>query len=209
MPLYVSKSLNSETNLFVWKITESFQDLFNSLELNSISIERVKKMKSESHQKGFLSVRKLLLEAGYTDFDLNYDQYGKPHLKDGKHISISHSHQFSVIAISEIPIGIDLEIIKEKALILAPRFMDVSHLKNLSREEQIKKATVIWGIKESVFKIKNETGISFIDHIFEHNFDLTNNKCTAELRFNNQIEFFDISFEFIENYVLVCAFKKK
>jgi hypothetical protein len=31
-------------------------------------------MKSEMHQRGFLSVRKLLQTAGYTDFDLYYDE---------------------------------------------------------------------------------------------------------------------------------------
>jgi hypothetical protein len=45
-------------------------------------------MKSELHQR-FLSVRKLLQEASYNDFDLSYDELGKPHLKDGKHISIT------------------------------------------------------------------------------------------------------------------------
>jgi hypothetical protein len=50
-------------------------------------------MKSELHQRGFLSVRKLLQEASYNDFDLSYDELG-PHLKDGKHISITHSYQF-------------------------------------------------------------------------------------------------------------------
>ncbi len=48
-------------------------------------------------------------------------------------------------------VGIDLEQIKEKTLRIAPRFMDVKHLENLSIEEQIEKATVIWGIKRIYF----------------------------------------------------------
>lgn len=84
--------------------------------------------------------------------------------------------------------------------------MEIFHLENLSHNDQIKKATVIWGIKESVFKIKNSVGISFQDHIFEDGFSLNDMKCTAELRFENKIENFDIDFEFLEDYVLVCAF---
>ncbi|TBX70999.1 4-phosphopantetheinyl transferase [Flavobacterium silvisoli] len=209
MPLLRITALNEYTHLLVWKITETFDELFTSVALRDVSLARLESMKAESHQKGFLGVRRLLMEVGYTDYDLYYDNFGKPHLKDGKHISISHSNDFSVIVLSEENIGADLEILKEKTLKLAPRFMDVSHLQNLNIEEQLKKATVVWGIKESVFKIKNEVGISFKDHIFENDFTLSDKKCSVELRFNNKIECFDILFDFIEDYVFVCAFEKK
>ncbi|MEO5778060.1 MAG: 4-phosphopantetheinyl transferase [Flavobacterium sp.] len=209
MPLLKIITLNDYTQLLVWKITETFDELFQSVALKDVSLARVDNMKAESHQKGFLGVRRLLMEAGYTDFDLYYDEFGKPHLNDGKHISISHSNDFSVIVLSDVNIGADLEILKDKTLKLAPRFMDVSHLENLSKEDELIKATVVWGIKESVFKIKNEIGISFKDHIFEDDFMLEDKKCTVELRFNNKIEYFDILFDFIENYVFVCTFEKK
>ncbi len=209
MPLLKIKALNETTQLYVWKITETFDELFRTVALKDVSLARVEGMKAESHQKGFLSVRRLLMEAGYTDFDLYYDEFGKPHLKDGKHISISHSNEFSVIVLSDVNIGADLEILKDKTVKLAPRFMDVAHLLNLSEDDLLRKATVVWGIKESVFKIKNEIGISFKDDIFENDFNLIDKKCTVELRFNNKIENFDILFDFIENYVFVCAFEKK
>jgi len=207
MPLLKTIALNSHTQLLIWKITESFDELFSSVALKDVSLARVEGMKSEDHQKGFLSVRRLLMETGYSDFDLYYDDFGKPHLKDGRHISISHSNDFSIIVLSQVNIGADLEILKDKTLKLAPRFMDVSHLKNLNPQDELIKATVVWGIKESVFKIKNEVGISFKDHIFEDDFNLADKKCTVELRFNNKSERFDIVFGFIENYVFVCAFE--
>ncbi|WP_309614642.1 4-phosphopantetheinyl transferase [Flavobacterium sp.] len=206
MPLLKTIALNDYTHLLVWKITETFDELFRSLALKDVSLARVESMKAESHQKGFLAVRRLLMEAGYTDFDLYYDEFGKPHLNDGKHISISHSNDFSVIVLSDVNIGADLEILKDKTLKLAPRYMDVSHLENLSKEEEMIKATVVWGVKEAVFKIKNEIGISFKDHIFEDDFNLADKKCTVELRVNSKVEHFDIVFDFIENYVYVCAF---
>ena len=206
MPLLKIIALNDYTQLLVWKINETFDELFQSVTLKDVSLARVENMKSEGHQKGFLSVRRLLMEAGYTDFDLYYDEFGKPHLEDGKHISISHSHDFSVIVVSDVNIGVDLEILKDKTLKLAPRFMDVSHLENLNKEDQLIKATVVWGIKEAVFKLKNEIGISFKDHIFENDFMLEDKKCTVELRIENRVEHFDVVFDFIENYVFVCAF---
>ena len=206
MPLLKTIVLNDYTQLFVWKITETFDELFQSVALKDVSLARVESMKSESHQRGFLAVRRLLMEAGYSDFDLYYDEFGKPHLGNGKHISISHSHDFSVIVLSDVNVGADLEILKEKTLKLAPRYMDVSHLENLSKSDELIKATVVWGIKESVFKIKNEIGISFKENIFEDDFNLEDKKCGVSLQFNDKTERFDIVFEFIENYVFVCAF---
>ena len=208
MPIYQIFSIESHTKVYVWKISESFNELFRSLVLKDVSLARVEKMKAESHQKGFLAVRKLLEVAGYDDFDLYYDDFGKPNLNDRKHISISHSNDFSVIAISDYNLGIDLEILKDKTLKLAPRYMDVSHLENLSKEEALKKATVIWGIKESIFKIKNIEGISFKDHIFEKKFELSVGKCDAELRFENQVEHFNIQYQKVDSYILVIAFKE-
>ena len=86
--------------------------------------------------------------------------------------------------------------------------MDVSHLENLNEEEKTKKATVVWGIKESIFKVKNEVGISFTDHIFETPFSFEDKKTTATLKLNNKEEKFKIQFDSIEDYIFVCAFEK-
>ncbi len=85
---------------------------------------RLEGMKSELHQRGFLSVRKLMQEAGYNDLDLYYDEFGKPHLKDDKYISITHSHHFSAIIISDESVGIDIELQREKIIRIADKFVD-------------------------------------------------------------------------------------
>lgn len=235
MPFYKEIQFSPTTTVYLWKITEDYNQLFRSVSLKDASLARLEKMRSESHQNGFLAVRMLLQYCGYTDFDLEYDTTGKPNLKldDGcqmmdvknitshpspiirhpsrltPHISISHSGEFSAIALSTEPIGIDLEKVKEKVLRIAPRYMDMSHLEGLETIMQIQKATVVWGVKESIFKIKNEAGISFPDHIFEDEFHLEDKKCKAQLRFNNQIEDFNICFDQLEDYVLVCAFRNE
>ena len=209
MPLHKIIHINETTTAYFWHITEDVTSLFRAVSLRDTSLFRLEGMKSEEHQKGFLAVRMLLQYLGYTDYDLTYDEAGKPNLNDGKHISISHSHEFSCICISDELMGIDLEKLKEKTLKIAPRFMEVKHLENLSISEQIEKSTVIWGVKESIFKIKNEKGISFPEHIFEEEFDLKDGKCEAELHFNNQIENFQIHFYNVEAYIFVCAFPKK
>ena len=209
MPFYKEIALNNSSFIFVWKIEEEFNSMFRKVQLKDTSLARLESMKSESHQKGFLAVRLLLQHIGYSDFDLYYDDFGKPNLKDGKQISISHSHDFSSILISDSISGIDLEVLKEKIVTIAPRFMDIKHIEGLNASDKIKKATVIWGVKEAIFKIKNEKGISFPKHIFENPFRLNDKVGVAQLRFHNLIEEYGFQFEFVDNYALVCAFQNK
>jgi 4'-phosphopantetheinyl transferase len=208
MPLFKTIKHNPEATIYIWKISETFNELSSEIILTQKSQFRLENMKSEMHQRGFLSVRKLLQVAGYSDFDLFYDEFGKPSLFDEKFISISHSHEMSALIISNEPVGIDLEIQKEKVLKIASKFLDVSHLEHLSHQDQIKKSTVIWGIKETIFKIENQKGISFPDHIFESEFNLIDKKARAQLRFQNREKNFNIHFEEIENYILVWGFYK-
>ena len=109
MPLHKIIHINENTTAYFWHITEDVTSLFRAVSLRDTSLFRLEGMKSEEHQKGFLAVRMLLQHLGYTDYDLTYDEAGKPHLSDGKHISISHSHEFSCICISNKLMGIDLE----------------------------------------------------------------------------------------------------
>ena len=165
MPLYKSISVNSQTTVKIWKIEESFTDLFFPEQLKSQSLKRVNGMKSELHQRGFLSVRKLLAEFGYTDFDLYYDENGKPHLKDGKEISITHSFTFSAVIISSLKVGIDVEKQREKITRIADKFVDYE-FQYLSKDDTsyINKLTVIWCIKESLYKLFATPGMLFREH---------------------------------------------
>ena len=219
MPFYKKINVNEHTVAYFWEITEDILWFNKKSVLNDNSKLRLQNMLSVSHKKGFLAVRMLLQHINLTDFDLFYDAFGKPHLevegqksKDKivereikKYISISHSHDFSCICISNKPVGIDIEKCKEKTLKIVSRYMDVSHIDNLSLADKITKATIIWGIKESIFKLKNEKGISFPNHIFESPFQLADGKGNAQLIFNNHTEEFQFQFELIENYAFVCA----
>jgi len=205
MPLYRKIQIDHKTTVLIWKISESFNELFRKVKLKDVSLARLEGMKSESHQNGFLAVRMLLQEVNYTDFDLYYDEFGKPHLLDGVHISISHSFEFSVIILSNKNIGIDLELRRDKIIKIATKFASEPFVYNdqFNKLDFISKLTVVWGVKEAVFKIRNEVGISFIDHIFVDKFEMSNNKITALLNFNNLKIMFEGSFVEVENYTIV------
>lgn len=215
MPLYKTIKVSPATQILVWKISESREELFDEVQLNEKSLRRLNNMKSELHQRGFLSVRKLLQEAGYNDLDLYYDESGKPHLNpNNRHtepveVSITHSFHFSAIIISDQKVGIDIEMQREKIIRIADKFVDdeFHFLMPEKIQEYIQKLTVIWGIKESIFKIRNEKGISFKTHIKVSAFEMNENQGRAWLHFDNVVQDFNIYFEEIENFTLVYAFK--
>ncbi|SHL48814.1 4'-phosphopantetheinyl transferase family protein [Flavobacterium xanthum] len=209
MPLFKTIHFSTDTQILVWKITESFEELHNQVQLNDKNAIRLQGMKSQLHQRAFLSVRKLFQELGYSDFDLYYDELGKPHLQDGKHISITHSHEFSAIIVSSKTVGIDIELQRDKIIRIADKFCDSEfQFLDPQSDEYIRKVTVIWGAKEAIFKIRNEKGISFKEHIKVQSFDLENKKVNTELHFNSYVKDFDIYFEEIEDFTLVYAFEK-
>jgi phosphopantetheinyl transferase len=211
MPLYQTITHNSATKIYIWKIEESFETLTNEVVLNHNSQVRLNGMKSELHQRGFLSVRKLLQHAGYSDLDLYYDAFGKPHLNDGMHISITHSHEFSAIILSDQNTGIDIERRRDKIINIADKFVDLESrfLDKQAHSDYISRLTVIWGVKESVFKICNEPGISFKNHIQVDSFQMNDSSGFAVLKMEQVQRFFEIYFEEIENFNLVYAFEKE
>lgn len=210
MPLHQIIEPNLKTKIYVWKITESLSELISQVSLKEKTEKRLNGMKSELHQRGFLSVRMLLQEAGLTDFDLHYDDSGKPYLDNHKYISITHSHNFSAIIISDETVGIDIELQREKIQRIADKFVDkeFAYLNTENTQEYIKKLTVIWGAKEAIFKIRNEKGISFKDHIEVDSFQLSTFFTKANLYYETLTVSFDIFYTEIENFTLVYAFEK-
>lgn len=205
MPLYKSISVNSQTTVKIWKIEESYSDLIQPLDLKPQSLERVLGMKSELHQRGFLSVRHLLHEFGYTDQDLFYDDNGKPHLKDGKHISITHSFTFSGVIVSDKEVGIDIEMQRDKIAVIAHKFVDYEfNYLDKSAEDYINKLTVIWGVKESLYKLFATPGMLFKEHFLVIPFTFEDGETIAWIDYKDRKYRYNTAFLEFEGFT--CAY---
>ena len=172
MALYKTLTVNKATKVLIWKIEESTSKLQEGIVLSKNSTTRLNSMKSQLHQRGFLSIRHLLKEAGYTDADLIYDEFGKPHLKNGKFISITHSFTFTAIIVSDkFHVGIDIEKQREKILKIAHKFTPFEEYKTIANVDAlISKLTIVWGAKESLYKIYGKKKLLFLHHIYIEDF---------------------------------------
>ncbi len=209
MPLYKRITINHATKVLIWKIEEPLDELSKGIELTPHCRERVEGMKSELHQRGFMSVRHLLAAAGYTDFDLYYDDEGKPHLKDGKYISITHSFNFSGIIVSDREVGIDIEKQRDKILLIAQKFTPLEEYRTVANTDAlIRKLTIVWGAKEAVYKLYAQPKVSFLQHINITDFDFDDLRTTGKITFNGETSWYEFEFLEFEGFTCVYTLRK-
>jgi 4'-phosphopantetheinyl transferase len=207
MALYKSLTVNDTTKVLIWKIEESISELQEGITLSKNSSTRLNSMKSELHQRGFLSIRHLLKEVGYTDADLIYDEFGKPHLKNGKFISITHSFTFTAIIVSDdLHVGIDIEKQRDKILKIAHKFTPFEEYKTIANAAAlISKLTIVWGAKESLYKIFGKKKLLFLHHIYIEDFKFADEKTTGVIRYNGKEASYKIQFLEFEEFTCVFA----
>ena len=210
MPLYNRITGNGDCRAYVWKVTEAEAMLARGMKLTPACQARLDGMKSGIHRQGFLSIRHLLAREGYTDFDLFYDAQGKPHLKDGTHISITHSFDFSGIILSEREeVGIDIEKQRDKILRIAHKFTPISEYRSIANEDAlVRKLTMVWTAKEAIYKIMSAPGLSFLRHIWVEDFALDDPHTTARVTFQGEEHHFRASFYEFEGYTCGYALRK-
>ncbi|MEQ6123687.1 4'-phosphopantetheinyl transferase superfamily protein [Pseudotenacibaculum sp. MALMAid0570] len=208
MPVYKRIDVNDDTKVLIWKIEEPLAVLLSGIELTQNSQNRMDSMRSEIHQRGFVSIRHLLKEVGYSDADLIYDEFGKPHLKDGTHISITHSFTFSAIVISKKgPVGIDIEMQRDKIVKIAHKFTPIEEYNTIANHNAlVSKLTIVWGAKESLYKIYGKKKLLFLHHINIEDFRFADEKTTGEIRYEGYISNHIVHFLEFEGFTCVYAY---
>ncbi len=136
---------------------------------NIISEERYKKMqkyrfRADAIRSLFAEVllryglkKDLGLEGMEIEFEKN--DYGKPELKKNKqiHFNVSHSGDWVVCAISDQPVGVDVELEKEHDLQIAKRFYGKKEYDALLKSKNQKELFItFWTLKESYVKAEGK-----------------------------------------------------
>ena len=209
MPLYDKIQENPTITVYIWKIEESENDLAQGIELTPHCQNRLDGMKSEMHRRGFLSIRHLMAEAGYEDKDLFYDNAGKPHLHDGKYISITHSHHFTGIIISDKDeVGIDIEMQRKIITRIAHKFTPVEAYDYITDiNDLVRKYTIVWGCKESLYKIYATIGLSFLNHIYIKDFEFSDKKIQGQINYEDDTSYYVMKYLEFEGFTCVYAIK--
>jgi len=190
----IRNTTENNCNIAIWNTQETLDELLKLSKPFDLT-----KRKNEKRKKEFLSSR-LLLEQLNPNAIITYNDFGAPELDNGKYISISHSKEMVAIIISEQQVGLDIEQISEKALRLAAKFISAKNQSNLTKE----KATLIWCLKEAVFKWHQKGGVDFIKDIIIPEFTVKENGVIT-LQFKNKE--LNLNYQKINNQYLVYVCK--
>ncbi|MDO5607373.1 MAG: 4'-phosphopantetheinyl transferase superfamily protein [Capnocytophaga sp.] len=203
MPLIDNIRIDNNTQLLIWKVTEALEELIAGVSLNEEQKEKYDSIKLESNKKNFLVTRQILKGLNYQTDDLSYDESGKPVLKNGKSISISHSFDMvAVIISSSAKVGVDIEKKRDKILRVSEKFTQWDYRNtSLSNHSIMQKLTMIWSAKEAAYKAYGKPEIT-ANHIFVKDFFPNDTNTNVKVSHNNKHTFYKINFMQFKEFVL-------
>ncbi len=173
MPLIIyQKDIDDRCRLAVWNMTESMADMEAMAELTAADRAELGAIKLEKRKLEWLSVR-ILLALFAPGKSLFFLPNGKPTLSHGAHVSISHSGYLAGIALGDGPVGLDVQGLDERILKIESKFTNDKELQYLpSGAARLEYLTIIWCVKEAVFKFFGEH-VEFAEDIVVKQFQLS------------------------------------
>ena len=163
MPFKQKIRVDENTDLILWHITESANDL--SLLSVNIADEQTPRSKNNLH---WMASRAIICSY-FNDSPhivLYKDEFNKPHLEVGSQkyfISISHSFTFAAVIISKVRnCAVDIEKIDSRVQRVSSKFLHHSELESMQgNESPILAATLIWSAKETIYKWYGKKEVDF------------------------------------------------
>ena len=138
----------------------------------------------ERDQRLCLAAYRLLLRALRLEYGIDeapvfiHDAYGKPILQGYPdiHFSLSHCHEAVACAVSDYPVGIDIETTEHFSIEVARQVMNDEEIKQIEASVKPDVAfTRLWTMKESLFKLTGGVGgsdpVHLLDDITRYRFD--------------------------------------
>lgn len=125
---------------------------------NSFPVAVAKKIKNDEKRRQWYVSRYVLTQTYPEAIQYYSDQ--KPMLMNGPRISLSHSRNEVAIMISHGEGGIDIQWPEKKLLRISKKYVNPCDLQVLKGISNLEAHTLIWSIKEAVFKYYG-TGVPF------------------------------------------------
>jgi len=192
-------------SLAVWESIEPLDELLAATSLDKEELLHFQSLKSESRKREFVTVRHLLALLYGSNERIVYDAFGKPALKSGGFISITHSKALIGLIVSKVnAVGIDLEALRPQITTLAPKFISDAERTAFGSTLDDKAMHLIWGAKEVLFKLYGKGDLDFKKDmkVLPATNEL-NDSIRATLRKNDSIIQADINHTIMNGFMLV------
>ena len=209
MALLLKKSIQTSTQLGIWKIEEDEQFFKQHLFIDSADRHRLDNM-HERRRREWLAGRLLINKLHPSQANCMVDPFGKPYLPDTPiQISISHSKDYAAVISDQNSVGIDIEKVSSRIRRIAHKFMREEESQSLSTIHPDEHLHIFWGAKEALYKAYGKKKLDFRKHLHIEPFQYQQKGHTLGLvtKGNYQAKF-DIYFEKMGGYMLVYCIEK-
>ncbi len=181
MSVFFKKEEANGGILAVWEITESVDELLKLLNLSDTEIERLNSFRLDKRKLEFLATRCLIKELIQKDPVINYMDTGRPVLENSTfNLSISHTKGFAAVALSKGEYsGIDIEHPSERVIKVYDRFVSAEEKAFIPESKQLEYFTLLWSLKEAMYKIFDEKSVIFNRDLKCYPFELS---CEGEIK---------------------------
>jgi len=126
--------------------------------------EKLSNLKNEKRRLEFCAIR-FIRNQKNIPFSIAYSPIGAPYLVGSPmHVGISHSNDLVGLALAPFKIGLDIELISDRILTIKNRFTTSQEVALFSYTEAMN-FTIIWTIKEVLYKLAGRLEINLISEL--------------------------------------------
>jgi 4'-phosphopantetheinyl transferase len=181
MPLHSITPLPGGPRLGLWHLTEPAADLWPQLAdapaYAPLLPARADGPRQAQWLAGRVLVQHLLAAAGAPLAQLRNDENGRPFLQGpGPAVSLSHSGEWvaALLAAPGTALGIDVEVVRDKARRIATKFLNEAELAVVAQAKlpadpdptaTLEQYSLLWSAKETLYKLAGQRGIIFRDNL--------------------------------------------
>lgn len=207
MALYLTKELDNDAKIYVWRIEETEQQLLEMTPIPDEELEELTFITNDARRREFLATRALLNEVFEEKVYLGHHENGRPYLQNlAMEISISHSKEFvAIILHPSDSLGIDIESLDRDFSAVERKALSEEEIEDLGDRNRTLQLAIYWCAKEAIFKRMSLSGVDFAEQIEVERFT-PHEEGTIEATFTykdgNEVEL-ELEYMTFENHVMV------
>jgi len=174
MPLVKTYYPTKVAVIGIWQISETLSELENSISLNKEDKITYEGFVAKKRKREWLCVRILLKTLTNENLIILYNENHKPFLKNTTmNISISHSRNYVAVYLdSKKHLGIDIEELRGQILKIKNKFLSPTELNFSQGKNEIAMYTILWCIKEALYKFYSKRLLDFKTELAVEPFEL-------------------------------------
>lgn len=161
--------------------------------------ERLKTLSHPARKREYVATR-VLRTMVFGNENILYNDVGAPFIEGEGFISISHApHVVGLAFCKQFQVGLDLEPIREKALIVKDKFLSSDESRLLKTNSALE-MTKVWSGKEALYKLAGRKGIIFSENL--HLIKRKEEEWEGKIQFVDRVKFVPMHIVKVNDFIL-------